>query len=231
MSNNLNEILNIKNNDVIAIIGSGGKTTLAYNLAKINKDKITVLTTTTKMFLVTENDIKTPVNNFYDNFDTPKKGINLFGKIHDNKVTPLNNDDFKTLIKQSDLFIYEADGSKCLPLKAWNDKEPVILQNTTKCVGVLPLHILNHKITPEYIHRYDLFLDKFNVKENDVIDEKLIAKICVEMFSKIDNKIEKFILFNRTLDIIQAKTIANMLKDYQIFIGDLFKNQYKKINF
>ncbi|WP_267523064.1 selenium cofactor biosynthesis protein YqeC [Campylobacter sp. MG1] len=231
MNNDLNQILDIKNNDVVAIIGSGGKTNLAYNLSKINQDKITVLTTTTKMFIIKKDDINASVNENYNKFISPTKGINIFGNIYENKIQPLDNDKMQNLIKESELFIYEADGSKMLPLKAWNDKEPVILENTTKCVGVLPLHILNHKVSPEIIHRYDLFLDKFSVKEGQIIDEALIVKICNEMFCKIDNKIEKFIFFNRTLDTINATKISKLLKKYKIFIGDLFKDKYIKINF
>lgn len=220
----LNEILNIKKGDVIAIIGSGGKTTLAYNLAKENTRNKFLLTTTTKM----KKSNYEYINYFYDKLcDELPDGVSFFGKsIEDNKISAICENDLQRLIKQCDICVYEADGSKEKPLKAWNSDEPVILQNTNKCIGVMPLFLLGKKLNEDLVHRFSIFENTF---KTTYFDNELAIKICREMFKKIDKNIEKYIYFNRVSDELALKNIANNLSDFKIFAS--LKDSYERINF
>lgn len=223
----LNEALEIKQKDKIAIIGSGGKTTFAYNLARKNQDKITILTTSTKMYEIKDKNF----NNLYNetNANKLKKGVNLCGKIIDNKVNAL--DDFSGFYKNCDLFIYEADGAKELPYKAWKSNEPVILEDTNKIVGIVPLHLLNHRLNKDFIHRFDEFLKVFKVSENDVISIDLIEKICLKMFEIPISNSSNFIFFNRCDDLKVLNELAKRLKNFRLLAGFLKEEKYIRLNF
>ncbi|MBZ7982755.1 putative selenium-dependent hydroxylase accessory protein YqeC [Campylobacter sp. RM12640] len=223
----LNEALDIKYKDKIAIIGSGGKTTFAYNLAKQNQDKITILTTSTKMYEVKDINF----NNLYNqtSITNLKKGVNLCGKIIDNKVNAL--DDFSDFYKNCDLFIYEADGAKELPYKVWKNNEPVILENTNKIIGIIPLHLLNYQLNENFIHRFDDFLQVFEVSKNDVLSIDLIEKICLKMFENISLNSDNFIFFNRCDDLKVLNELAKRLKNFRLLAGFLKEEKYIRLNF
>ncbi len=232
---NISKVFGFTSNESVAVVGSHGKTSLCITLAIENSEKKVALTTTTKIFPISKDDLQ--VKNFYNFYDKelPKslqKGVNVFGNSCKNdKISSLSGEELKHVHHISDIFIYEADGSKAKPLKAWNEYEPVILEDATSVIGIIPINVFGKKVHEEFIHRFELFCEIFNVKKNDKIDEKLFINIIGEMFKKVPPNAKKILLLNRyepKFDKI-INTISNNLQDIKIFAGNIKEKSIKKI--
>lgn len=208
--------LEIKKGDKIAIIGAGGKTSLAKSLALENKALKTILTTSTKMY----NDFDDNFNNLIDKEILLENGVNIVGKSIANKFYL----DDKNLLKNADLIIYEADGAKKKPFKGYKDDEPVFLKDTNKCVGVIAYSYLNKNINESFIHRFSLFQKQFSHKiiSNDFIKE--LIKLIFRDFKGI-----KYIYLKECKDLNLAKNLADSLNDFKVFAS--FNNSYTRINY
>ena len=150
---------------VITFIGSGGKTSLiwmlARNLAKSARETAVqrkiLVTPTTKMF-------PPQPNNCCDHYYTeiPAKaapGITLAG-IYNKKTGKLESfamPELERLAAFYDLVLIEGDGSRELPLKGWTDYEPVVPSWTDWTVGIVPLWLLGTPISDKIIHRLPQF--------------------------------------------------------------------------
>ncbi|MBS9778810.1 MAG: putative selenium-dependent hydroxylase accessory protein YqeC [Campylobacteraceae bacterium] len=219
----------------IAIIGSHGKTSLCYLLSSENSHKKVALTTTTKIFKIANKDLH--VKNFYDYYgkdlpNTLQYGVNVFGKFYkENKISSLSQNDLKKLKDISDILIYEADGSRQKPLKAWSGYEPVFVDQTDTIIGILPINCINLHVSEDIVHRYDLFCEKFATKQNDKIDENLMINITKEMFSKAPKNTRKILFLNRCEDlhVNSAKQIANALENIEVYAGSIHNKTIKKI--
>lgn len=204
---NFSKAFRLKPKDVVAIIGSGGKTSLCYKLANENIDKKTALTTTTKIYPITPKDIQVE-ENFFNYYGKPlpnflSVGVSVFGKfckLDALKITSLDRDEMELLKGKSDIFIYEADGSKQKPLKAWSEYEPVILENSTKVIGVIPLCVVGKTVDERIIHRFELFCKRFDVKGGQKITIELLAKIIDEMLQKIPSNAKKILFLNHMVN-------------------------------
>lgn len=228
---NFSQAFALELKDVVAIIGSGGKTSLGYKIAKENVDKKVVLTTTTKVYPVTCKEIGVE-KRFFSHYgkglpNSLDIGVNVCGKFLKAdilKITSLDKSDIKQLKSKSDLFIYEADGSKQKPLKAWNATEPVILDDTTKVIGVLPLFVFGKYVEEGLIHRIHLFCKKFNVQLGEIIQEQLLVKIIDEMFKKVPSKMQKILFFNYVANEDDYKLsweLAKNFSDIRFFAGSI----------
>ncbi len=232
---NFSEAFGLMPDDTIAIIGSSGKTSLCYRLAKENDDKKLALTTTTKVFIVKPEYLH--VKNFYDFYgkDLPnslQNGVNVFGKFYkEKKISSLNPKEFEKLQNISDMLIYEADGSKQKPLKAWDEHEPVILKNTDVVIGIIPIDFLGKKVDEKFIHRFEIFCEKFKVNDGNKINENLFIKIIEEMFKKVPSNAKK-ILFLNYFDDLHEKSAHNIAKNFlhvKTFAGSIKDKIIKKI--
>ena len=106
---------------VIAVCGSGGKTTLCKEIAAryANENKKVCITTTTNMWF--DSDVR---NSFfqveeYVVGDEPGK-VYYAGNVDEikKKLKPLNEEDYKKLCDIFDYVIIEADGSRAMPMNA-----------------------------------------------------------------------------------------------------------------
>lgn len=178
---------------VIAICGSGGKTTICKNLAAqyANENKKVCVITTTNMWFdddVRQNyfnvgELCEPRNVYYaGNVDEIKK-----------KLKPLSEEDYKKLCDIFDYVIIEADGSRAMPMKipygvststlSPNHRgelcEPIIPNNVDEIIIVVGMESLGRKIG-FICHRFnefygkDKFLSDNNIKPNTIVTEKLI---------------------------------------------------------
>ncbi len=229
---NISEAFGFEHRESVAVIGSHGKTSLCLALAKENSHKKLALTTTTKIFPITKNDLH--VKNFYDK-DLPnslQNGVNVFGKSCENgKISSLHVKELKHLKSICDLLIYEADGSKAKPLKAWSEYEPVILEDTTIVIGIIPINFLSSFVDEKIIHRFELFCKTFKVKPGDKIDEKLFIDIIKEMFNKAPKNAKKILLLNRyeTKYDKSVQIIADNLSHVKVCVGSIKENNIKRI--
>jgi probable selenium-dependent hydroxylase accessory protein YqeC len=187
---------------VIAVCGSGGKTTLCKEIAAryANENKKVCITTTTNMWF--DDDVR---NNFFDvaryvvgdDILSSQVGANACGARRGEhcepgtvyyagnvdeikkKLKPLSEEDYKKLCDIFDYVIIEADGSRAMPMKIPNAGEPIIPDNVNEIVIVVGMESVGRKIG--YIcHRFnefygkDKFLSDNKIEANTIVSEMLI---------------------------------------------------------
>lgn len=208
MNMSLGELISIKEGEVISVVGSGGKTTLIYNLAEEFKEAKVLISTTTKMMKPRENQ----VDYFYclDNDDVKnEKGRTFIASemVNENKVSG-DSLRIKEYIKEFDYSLVESDGSKRKPLKGWNDNEPVVLSETTKTIGIIPMHIIGEKVSEENIHRVEIFNSICGTKLGDEISLEVIADIISNTNGLFKNSIGEKILFLNRIEGEKSRDMA-----------------------
>ena len=111
---------------IIAVVGSGGKTTLIKGLAaQYRSEGKTVLVTTSTHMFIEEDTLLT------DDADTiiqalTETGYAMAGIPDGVKIKALSQETFAAVCARADVVLVEADGSRGLPLKYPNASEPVI---------------------------------------------------------------------------------------------------------
>ncbi|MDR2246431.1 MAG: putative selenium-dependent hydroxylase accessory protein YqeC [Treponema sp.] len=132
---------------VVTVIGSGGKTSLIWLLARYfaRTPRDVLVTTTTKMFPPAEAALL--------------PGISVAGRLNraTGKLEAPPVGELAERIAAYDLTLIEGDGSRGLPLKGWAEHEPAVPPFTTMTVGILPLWPLGKPASAELIHRLPLF--------------------------------------------------------------------------
>ena len=159
---------------IIAVVGSGGKTTLIKKLAaKYRGEGKTVLVTTTTHMFMEEDTLLT------DDADTilralKKKGYAMAGLPAGEKIKALSPAAFRAVSNHADVVLVEADGSKHMPLKFPNATEPVIPEHTDQIIVVWGPHGLG-KPAREVCHRLELVLDCLGIDGDTPITREYVA--------------------------------------------------------
>ncbi len=164
-------ILKLNQEKVVTLIGSGGKTTTMYHLAKryAAKGKKVLITTTTRIFYLPgdrerfiqaenylhwERQLRTRV------LDLAIREYLVAGwKIERGKVigVPLGWVDQLALTGIFDLILVEGDGSARKPLKAPHGQEPVIPESTTLLLPIIGLRGVGQPLDDQSVHRFEIF--------------------------------------------------------------------------
>ena len=161
---------------IIAIVGSGGKTTLLKNLAKQYREagKTVFATTTTHMF-IEEDTLLT------DNAETIIRALRETGYVMAGipegvKFRSLSPKTFQAVCVHADVVLVEADGSKHKPLKFPNATEPVIPQHTDEIIVVWGPHSLGRPAR-EVCHRLELVLECLGIDGDTPITRDHVARL------------------------------------------------------
>lgn len=198
------EALNIDINkkNIISFVGSGGKTSLIYELGnELSKlGKKVIVTTTTHMFMPQNNVVLTgKIDDIIRLLDSENmitvgmlcddknvkikknklKNETTFDNIEEEKlkkISGLTEGVATCLIELADFVLVEADGSKRLPLKMPASHEPAILDGSNLVIGVCGIDAIGKSIK-ETCHRHNLVSKFLNVNEEHIINESDIAKI------------------------------------------------------
>lgn len=186
-----NKAFNIEKNQVVSIVGAGGKTSLMFKLAEeLRGDNRVAITTTTKIYKPQPNEYDKLILKKHDdlsysfrNLRQCDNGLYVIADDvnNDNKLTGLKDDDIEIIAQNFDYTFIESDGAKRKLLKAWREDEPVISKSTTKTIGVVNIKSLGMCVNSENIHRVDKFLALTGGKlQKTVSIEDLIKIICYE---------------------------------------------------
>ena len=168
---------------IIAVVGSGGKTTRIKELAsRFRREGKTVLVTTTTRMYIEDDTLQT------DDADTildalNKTGYAMAGVPDGIKIKALSKETLDTVCACADVVLIEADGSKHLPLKYPNAAEPVIPDHTDEILVVCGLNALGHKLN-EVCHRPELVQACLGVEPNTIITAEHIQKLLTEGYQK-----------------------------------------------
>jgi xanthine dehydrogenase accessory factor len=153
---------------IVAVVGSGGKTTLIKNLAqKYHAEGKTVLvTTTTHMFIeedtLLSDDAEVIIRHLQE------RGMVMAGVPEGIKIKALSPQTFEAVSSFADVVLVEADGSKHMPLKFPNATEPVIPPNADEIIVVWGPHGLG-KPAREVCHRLELVMDCLGIDGDTLI--------------------------------------------------------------
>ena len=240
----IKDIIKFKNNEVISIVGAGGKTSLMNLLAKeISLDENVLITTSTKIYKPNKNDVdylylnyEELISNLYKKNSIFAYGSNLNS---DNKLIGIKLKEIKDLKKYFNKIVIEADGSKCKDLKAWNESEPVISNDTTITLGVLSLSTVGMEINDENIHRLEIFKGLIKDKNSTNVDLNILIQIIFNENGLFKNSNGRRILFlnkldkyNNDIDIF-LKLIKENNKDKlieKVIYGSLKENKFNYID-
>lgn len=213
----LYEILDIKREDIISIVGAGGKTTLMFYLASELKNKGKILVTTTTKIYNPEKEEVDYLAIGKENYDFIKNnkehGIYVYGEgINDeNKLIGVEANLIDDLKGTFDYILIEADGSKKKDLKAWNTIEPVICSKTDKYVGLLSLATINKEINNKNIHRVEEFLTLTNSKIGEKVNLDILIEIIFNKKGLFKGSAGENILFLNKVDKVDEDIITLIL--------------------
>ena len=192
---------------VSSIIGSGGKTSLMHALSLIlsKKGKV-LLSTSTHIYpfshceniIVRESDSPEKILSLVKEGFSKENILCLGAEGREGKLSkaPIS---FSMLESCSDYILLEADGSKRLPAKAHNEREPQIPKESKLSILVFGASALNKEIRG-VVHRHELFQSLFSpaLTEKTLLSKEILA----EAFQK--EGLGDMILLNQ-MDSIEKK--------------------------
>ena len=156
-----------------AVIGSGGKTSLLYELAEELRPCGTVLLATTTHIM------KPPQYPFAETAEQLSAALAAEGVACAGSFTPegkLTAPDFDGWQQAADFVLVEADGAKRLPLKAHAPHEPVIPPNTRQTIYVVGADGFGRPIR-QICHRPERYAALCGAAEDDVVTPALEAAV------------------------------------------------------
>lgn len=164
---------------IIAVVGSGGKTTLLRRLAEQyrSEGKSVFVTTTTHMFLEADTLLTDDADAILG--ELRKTGYAMAGIPDGIKIKALSEETFAAVCACADVVLVEADGSRHMPLKYPNAAEPVIPAGTDRIIVVWGPHGLG-KPAREVCHRLELVLDCLGITEDTVITEDHVRELLIQ---------------------------------------------------
>lgn len=213
-----NKLLGIHRGDVVSIVGSGGKTTLMFTLARELSSKNKVLVTTTTKIYVPHNhefDFMTCSCEEYCKYNNMKyNGIYVYGSSIDSegKLIGLEAHILEMQAGYFDYVLIEADGSKNKPIKGWNYNEPVVAGTTTKTVGVLPIDIIGRRVNNENVHRMEQFINITGSHFEDIINTDHIISLIFHKKGLFKNSTGERILFVNKVETNSAAALFQKLE-------------------
>lgn len=219
--------LSFTDNETIAFVGGGGKSSIIKELSNELKTlkKRTIITTTTHIFAPDQDVV------LIEDFDKIKHELDknyavTVGIPCDNKKLKSVSDAFlERLANICDVLLIEADGSKHMPIKAPAIHEPVIPPFTTLVVGVAGLDCLNKPLN-QTSHRPEILANILNKRQDSILEPKDIAKILESeqgqkknvtcRYEIILNKADNLSLFEQALEtasyLISEKCVISSLE-------------------
>jgi probable selenium-dependent hydroxylase accessory protein YqeC len=159
----LTDALRIRQGDVIAIVGGGGKTTALYRLGvELARRNIPVLLTGTTRFTPPEGgepphltlvEGRSDIDGAIEAGDTPLTVATGWGS--KGRLLPVEPAWIDALHRDypDRTIVIEADGSAMRPFKAPNDREPVIPSGTTVVVCVVGMDAVGRPLDETHVHR------------------------------------------------------------------------------
>lgn len=160
----------------VALVGSGGKTTLLKKMAAEyrKKNKRVFVTTTTHMFAEEDMLLTDDADEIICRLQ--EEGYVMAGLPEGEKIKALSNETYQRVCEYADVVLVEADGSKRLPLKYPNDTEPVIPENIDEIIVVCGLYAIGQK-AKDVCHRLELVKNCLQIEEDTVMTAELVQKL------------------------------------------------------
>ncbi|MDP2645239.1 MAG: selenium cofactor biosynthesis protein YqeC [Desulfobacterales bacterium] len=187
----LRQALMLENGGVISLVGSGGKTSLMFRVAReLSKAGESVLTTTTTRIFMPAREQSSSViqsDDYEEILDVASKYLKETSHLTVVSATGSDPGKLKGLepdtvdkIWQSGLFrwiVVEADGAAGRPLKAPAEHEPVIPLSSRWVVGVVGLDAFNRPLEEKWVFRPEIFARVSGLSPGDLITAGSISRV------------------------------------------------------
>lgn len=223
--------LNIRQGDVVSLVGAGGKTSLMYRLAEEGRAKgwRVLVTTSTRILVPTpaQYDQLDLSGNLFKEIETLPAGIFVAG-IPDEDPAKLRSVNLELLyyhLKRFDLVLIEADGSAGKPLKGWNHTEPVVPHYTCSTVGVLDIQTISRVIDETLIHRLEIFCQLSGGCEGEHVCMGHLLRVITETDGLFRSAVGRETLFINKVesqtDRQQVDLLKTQIENLQIIAGSI----------
>ena len=164
---------------IVSIVGAGGKTTLAHELANkyCGEKKRVLVTTTTHMFIENDTVVTDKADDILNRLEA--KGYCMAGSQCDEdlaKIKALPEDVLNEVLSHVDVCIIEADGAKHHTIKYPRSYEPVILPMTDEVIVVMGTRDIG-KIVKDVVFGYEEAVKHLGISGEDVVTFEMIQKI------------------------------------------------------
>jgi molybdenum cofactor cytidylyltransferase len=224
---NLTTALRIGSTPRLALVGGGGKTTTMFALARAATAPVIVASTAhmaiEQLTLADQHFFVSAPADLAACEPQLSAGITFFtgSENTSGKTIGLTPETARAVCDLADrhhvpLFI-EADGSKCLPLKAPAEHEPPIPDSVDTVIYVVGLSGLGQPLDAEHVHRSERFASLSGLAIGDAITPEAIAKVLRDPLGGLKNvppTARRIALLNQadTPDLqAQAQVIARQL--------------------
>lgn len=164
------DALDVRQGELISLVGGGGKTSIMFGAARelVEKGVPVVTTTTTKimeprstqtphLYLCGENGI---TFDFWEKLDLHHHVTLASGRLPGGKLKGIGREAVSALTSHKEAnptIIVEADGSAQRPIKAPNETEPVVPTETTLLVAVLGVEAIGRPLSPQHVFRPEIY--------------------------------------------------------------------------
>ncbi|MEN9562700.1 MAG: hypothetical protein RIR73_944 [Chloroflexota bacterium] len=233
------------NSHVISFVGSGGKTTALFQLARLllNKKNLIFVTATTHLgswqtSLADHHIIASDA----DEIKLPHQGIVLItGEVDKDRTSPISQNALNWLhakqVKEETYLLIEADGSRQKPLKAPAEHEPPIPQFSDLVIHVSGLSGLGKPLHEKYVHRPEIFAELSGLTIGESITSQALFNALTHSQGALKNipaTAKRIALLNQadTPELLSiGGTLAhNLLKSYDsVIVGSLQQNNLQAI--
>lgn len=220
---------------IIAVAGSGGKTTRIHKLAEKyrGEGKKVLVTTTTHMLLEEGCDLSGDASSICKKLT--EEGYCMAGlPAEEGKIKELPDEVYEKVCEYADVVLVEADGSKGLPVKYPAAYEPVIPQNADEIQIVTGLSAIG-KPLKEVSHRKELVMDCLDVTEETLITpvhlQKLLQKGYIEPLKERYPK-KRITVCPGQADTLYERAVARFLeeeKDVSVLNPAWFEKKMKLV--
>ena len=219
------DVLQLKKNDIVSLVGAGGKTSIMYLMGAEARDQglKAVLTTTTKVYYPNDQRISVLITD-----DLSKKlhiyfwkmaQLHLFvgsGISAGNKVLGFEKDQIINFLDfGADVVIVEADGAANKPFKAPAFHEPVIPPSTTHVIAVVGIDCIGKPLNSGHCHRPEIISEIACIAYNGIITPEVVAEVMTHPlgFKKSVPPEANWTLYinkvNSSVDLQMARRIAS----------------------
>lgn len=221
----------------VSIFGSGGKTSLLFQLAReaASAGKRVLVSTTTKMWIPDRNQYRRldlSARYISDYCHEPSQGIIIVGKTSDTtgKMGSIKREILASYIPHFDLTLLETDGAAGKPLKGWRDDEPVVPPFTTHSIGVIDISQIGLRPGPKSVHRHSIFLKISGADPEKPLALENFARLITSPDGLMRHAVGKQLLFlnkaETEKEMINCKRLGKIVPGYTIFAGSI---QYQHI--
>ena len=216
--------------ELVSLVGGGGKTTLLRTLGRVLSGRgTTLLTTTTKM---APDDLPLLLMEGYEGPEEDVERIRAALRLHSPLLAAqrhVRDGERKKLEgfspeavdhlwsgRVADFLICEADGARHKPLKAWADWEPPVPSQTTLLCAVLGADRLGEPLTEDCVHRMALMTERFGFRPGDVLTPDRLAALLESPHGYLKNAPpagRRIVLLNRS-DLLPPARLDALARDF-----------------